>query len=207
MPVWGWILIAIGAVVVVAIVAWTLVAQQRTKRLQERFGPEYDRTLGGSKNRRDAESRLTAREKRHDQLDLRPLSHGARVRYQGQWKEVQSQFVDSPQAAVAAADALIQDVMRDRGYPVEDFEQRAADVSVEHPLVVENYREGHRLAQSTAAQSSADGTGSTEDLRQAMRHYRSLFVELTEPAPADEPTGRDRMSEEDEAASREHARR
>jgi hypothetical protein len=202
MPVWGWILVAIGAVVLVAIVAWTLVSQQRTRRLQGRFGPEYDRTLDGSRNRRDAESRLAAREKRHEQLDLRPLSHGARVRYQGQWKDVQSQFVDSPQAAVAAADSLIQDLMHDRGYPVEDFEQRAADASVEHPLVVENYREGHRIATS-----SADRHGSTEDLRQAMRHYRSLFVELTEPTAADEPTGRGRMSEEDGAATREHARR
>ena len=191
MPVWGWVLIAAAAVLLVAIAAWALVAQRRTRGLQDRFGPEYDRTLDGSKNRREAESQLTAREKRHEQLDLRPLSHGARVRYGSQWEQVQAQFVDSPQAAVAAADSLIQDVMRDRGYPVEDFDQRAADISVEHPLVVENYREGHRLAES-----SADGDGSTEELRQAMRHYRALFVELTEPA-ADEPTGREREADAD----------
>jgi len=189
MPVWGWILIAVGTVLLVAIVAWAMVARQRTRRLQDRFGPEYDRTVGDSKNRREAESQLTAREKRHDQLDLRPLSHGAKVRYTEQWERVQAQFVDGPQAAVAAADSLIRDVMRDRGYPVEDFEQRAADVSVDHPLVVENYREGHRLAES-----SADGKGSTEGLRQAMRHYRMLFMELTEPAE-DEPTGRERPEE------------
>src|SRR5262249_6278478 len=112
MPVWGWILIAVGMVLLVAIAAWELVAQQRTKRLHERFGPEYDRTLDASKNRREAEARLTARERRHEELDLRPLSHGARVRYADQWERAQSQFVDSPRAAVAAADALIQDVMR-----------------------------------------------------------------------------------------------
>jgi len=186
MPVWAWILIAVAAVVIVAIAVWRLTAQRRTKGLQERFGPEYDRTIGDAKNRREAESRLTAREKRHEQLDLRPLSHSARVRYGSQWEQVQAQFVDSPQAAVTAADSLIQDVMRDRGYPVEDFGQRAADISVEHPQVVENYREGHRLSE-----------GSTEELRQAMKHYRALFEELVERDDAEEPIARDRVGEAD----------
>jgi hypothetical protein len=173
MPVWGWVLIAIAAVAVIALIAWQSMSKRRTKRLQEQFGPEYERTIEGSKNRRDAESQLTAREKRREQLDVRPLSSAARERYEKQWETIQAQFVDSPQAAVAAADSLIQDVMRDRGYPVEDFDQRAEDVSVDHPQVVDNYREGHRLAEQ-----SANGRGSTEDLRQAMRHYRALFSEL-----------------------------
>jgi hypothetical protein len=201
MPAWVWALIAIAAIVVVAIVVWQLTTKRRSKRLQDRFGPEYERTIEGSKNRREAEAQLAAREKRHEQLDLRPLSRDAHDRYTTLWEQVQSQFVDSPQAAVAAADTLIQDVMRDRGYPVENFEQRAADVSVEHPQVVDNYREGHRLAQA-----SASGDGSTEDLRLAMRHYRALFIELTEPA-ADDATGRERVDEDDRQAARDNADR
>jgi hypothetical protein len=191
MPAWVWVVIAIAAVVVVALIVWQLSTKRRSRRLQDRFGPEYERTVEGSKNRREAEAQLTAREKRREQLDLRPLSRDAHDRYTAKWDQIQSQFVDSPQAAVAAADMLIQDVMRDRGYPVDNFEQRAADVSVDHPHVVENYREGHRLAEA-----SANGNGSTEELRQAMRHYRALFVELTAPA-ADEPTGRERTDADD----------
>jgi hypothetical protein len=106
---------------------------------------------------------------------------------------VQAQFVDDPRAAVASADSLIQSVMAERGYPVEDFDQRAADVSVDHPHVVENYRDGHRLAQA-----SASGSDSTEDLRQAMRHYRALFDELVEP-DADQPIEREQRSQDDAA--------
>jgi len=185
MPVWGWVLIAIAAVVVVGLVAWQMLAKRRTSRLRETFGPEYERTVDQSKNRREAESQLTDREKRHDELDIRPLSAAAGARYEQQWSTIQAQFVDNPQAAVAGADSLIQDVMRDRGYPVDDFDQRAEVVSVDHPQVVENYRRGHTLAES-----SADGNGSTEDLRQAMRHYRALFAELLE-TDADRPISRD----------------
>jgi hypothetical protein len=185
MPVWGWVLIAVVAVAVVALVAWMVLAKRRTGRLQETFGPEYERTIGQSKNRREAESELAEREKRREELDIRPLSAASGARYEKQWTTIQAQFVDGPQAAVAAADSLIQDVMRERGYPVEDFDQRAADISVDHPQVVENYRKGHRLAES-----SANGRGSTEDLRQAMRHYRALFSELVE-TDSDEALGRD----------------
>jgi len=185
MPAWGWVVIAVGAVVVVALVAWQMLAKRRTSRLQETFGPEYERTVEGSKNRREAESQLAEREKRHEQLDIRPLSAAAGARYEQQWTTIQAQFVDSPQAAVAGADSLIQDVMRDRGYPVDDFDQRAEIVSVDHPQVVENYRKGHQLAES-----SANGKGSTEDLRQAMRHYRALFAELLE-TDSDQPLSRD----------------
>jgi hypothetical protein len=186
MSVWGWVLIAVVAVALVALLVWRLLAKRRTSRLQEQFGPEYERTIDQSKNRREAESQLTARTERREQLDIRPLSAAACERYEAQWSKIQAQFVDSPQAAVAAGDSLIQDVMRDRGYPVQDFDQRAEDVSVDHPQVVENYRKGHELAVA-----SANDKGSTEDLRQAMRHYRALFGELLEPAE-DDPTTRDR---------------
>lgn len=190
MPSWVWVVIALAAVVVLAIVVWQALARRRTGQLQEQFGPEYDRTVGTSESKREAEAELEAREERRRELEIRPLPSAARYRYLEAWQGVQSQFVDDPSAAVARADELIQSVMSERGYPVEHFEQRAADVSVDHPQVVENYREGHRLAQS-----SANGNGSTEDLRQAMRRYRALFDELVEPA-ADDPTARERQSDE-----------
>jgi hypothetical protein len=192
MPTWVWVVIAAAAVVVVAVVVWQALKQRRTGRLQERFGPEYDRTVGTAESKREAEAELQEREERRRELEIRPLSQAARYRYVERWQSVQAEFVDNPGAAVARADDLIQSVMSERGYPVEDFEQRAADVSVDHPDVVENYRHGHRLAQS-----SADGEGSTEDLRQAMRHYRALFEELVEPEPdADRPTARERHGEQ-----------
>jgi hypothetical protein len=190
MPSWVWVVIALAAVVVLAIVVWQALARRRTGQLQEQFGPEYDRTVGTAESKREAEAELQAREERRRELEIRPLPSAARYRYLEAWQGVQSQFVDDPSAAVARADELIQSVMSERGYPVEDFEQRAADVSVDHPQVVENYREGHRLARS-----SANGSGSTEDLRQAMRRYRALFDELVEPA-ADDPTARERQSDQ-----------
>ena len=186
MPAWVWVLIAAGVVVVLAFVLWQALARRRTGRLQKQFGPEYDRAVGGAEDRRLAEAELQAREERRQRLDVRPLSQAARDRYTERWGVTQARFVDDPRGAVAEADSLIQSVMAERGYPVEDFEQRAADVSVDHPQVVENYRQGHRLAQA-----SASGDDSTEDLRQAMRHYRALFDELVEP-DADEPTTRER---------------
>jgi len=206
MPSWVWVVIALAAVVVLAIVVWQALARRRTGQLQEQFGPEYDRTVGTAESKREAEAELQAREQRRRELEIRPLPSAARYRYLEAWQGVQSQFVDDPSAAVARADELIQSVMSERGYPVEDFEQRAADVSVDHPQVVENYREGHRLAQSTA-----NGSGSTEDLRQAMRRYRALFDELVEPA-ADDPTARERQSDQpiedvDTQASEERAER
>ena len=190
MPAWVWVLIAIAVVAILAVVVWQALMRRQTGRLQEQFGPEYERTLGKADSKRDAEAELQAREERRQQIDVRPLSRAARDRYLQSWQEVQSQFVDDPRAAVASADSLIQSVMAERGYPVEDFEQRAADISVDHPQVVENYRHGHRLAQA-----SADGNDSTEDLRQAMRHYRKLFDELAESA-ADQPTTRERLDTE-----------
>jgi cytoskeletal protein RodZ len=192
MPSWVWVLIAIGVVVIVAVIVWQGVGRRRTGKLQEQFGPEYDRTVETADSRREAESELQQREERRRELEIRPLPRDARDRYVAGWQSVQAQFVDEPATAVARADELIQSVMAERGYPVDDFEQRAADVSVDHPQVVENYREGHRLAQS-----SADGSGSTENLRQAMRHYRALFDDLvgddadgtTQERASEEPAG------------------
>ena len=186
MAAWVWVLIAVGVVAVFAVVLWKALARRRTGKLQQQFGPEYDRAVTGAESRRDAEDELQAREDRRRRLDVRPLTQAARDRYLETWRMTQAQFVDDPRAAVAAADILCQSVMSERGYPVEDFEQRAADVSVDHPHVVENYREGHRLAQA-----SAGGDNSTETLRRAMQHYRALFDELVEPA-ADEPTAAER---------------
>jgi len=188
MPSWVWVVIAVAVVVVLAVVVWRALARRRTGRLQGQFGPEYDRTVETADSKREAEAELQAREERRQELEIRPLSTAARERYVARWQDVQAQFVDEPKSAVARADELIRSVMAERGYPVEDFEQRAADVSVDHPLVVENYREGHRLAQT-----DADGAGTTEDLRQAMRHYRALFDELVEPG-ADDPIAREQAA-------------
>ena len=188
MAAWVWVLIAVGIVAVLAVVAWKALARRRSGRLQERFGPEYDRAVDSAESKRQAEAELQAREERRERLEIRPLSQSARIRYMETWRVTQAQFVDDPRSAVGSADSLIQSVMADRGYPVEDFEQRASDVSVDHPQVVENYRAGHRLAQA-----SAGGDDSTENLRQAMKHYRALFDELVEP-DADEPTTGERAS-------------
>jgi hypothetical protein len=173
MDTWVWIVIAVVAAVVVLGIVWAATRTRRTRALQDRFGPEYDRTVEQSRGRRDAERELREREKRHEQLNLRPLSPEARDRYVRDWQATQGRFVDDPTGAVAQADELVQRVMRDRGYPVDDFDQRAADISVEHPEVVEKYRTADGIARA-----SERGEASTEDLRHSVRHYRALFVEL-----------------------------
>ena len=186
MPTWAWILIVVLAVVVVATVLWRGLAARKTKELQERFGPEYDRTAGATGSKREAEAELAARQDRREQLNIRPLPIEARNRYASQWSAVQTQFVDAPVAAVAAADGLVSSVMAERGYPIDDFEQRAADVSVDHPQVVENYRQAKKISRA-----SEEAQASTEDLRQAMQNYRVLFDELLDDGAADEPIGRE----------------
>jgi hypothetical protein len=141
-------------------------------------------------DRRQAEAELAARRERRERLTIRPLPAEARARYARQWETVQAQFVDSPQAAIAAADGLVNAVMSDRGYPVSEFEQRAADVSVDHPSVVENYRN----AQAISLRSQR-GEATTEELRQAMQHYRSLFDELLSDSAADQPLARERADD------------
>jgi hypothetical protein len=176
-----WVLI-IAAVVILIMVAALLAARRRRERLQERFGPEYDRQVEVSGDRRAAESELAAREKRRSKLEIRPLDRQARDRYVASWRGVQAKFVDSPESAVGEADRLVADVMRERGYPVEDFEQREADISVDHPRVASEYRAAHGISLA-----QRQGQASTEDLRQALVHYRSLFQELLEVRQEDAP--------------------
>jgi hypothetical protein len=171
-----WIVIAVVAVIVVAAIAWSLTRrsqQRRSESLREGFGPEYDRTLERAGDRQAAEEDLLERKKRHDELDLQPLAPAARERYTDQWRMTQAAFVDDPSAAIGDADGLVQRVMRERGYPVDDFEERAAVVSVDHPVVVERYRRAH-----VVAEANGRGEAETEDLRQAMQDYRALFEEL-----------------------------
>jgi hypothetical protein len=175
MPTWAWVLVVVAVVVVVAAVLWQWSVRRRTEHLRGQFGSEYDRAVESADSRREAEAELAAREERHEGFELRPLSASARDRYVESWRGVQAQFVDDPRTAVASADTMIQSVMQDCGYPVEDFDQRASDLSVDHADVVEHYREGHRLATQ-----SARGDDSTEDLRRAMQHYRALFEELVD---------------------------
>jgi len=184
MPTWAWVVIAVGAVVLAALLAVAFLMRRRTGRLRTRFGPEYDRTVQ-RRGRRGAEAELDSRLERREQLDIRPLSAAAREHYRESWTRVQAEFVDDPAAAVDGADQLVRSTMSERGYPMDDFEQRAADISVDHPQVVERYRSAHGIAQK-----NEDGKATTEDLRQAMKHYGALFDELLEQAE-DETLARD----------------
>ena len=167
----------IVAIVVVVIIVAALVAvgalAARRRRLQQRFGPEYDRAVEGSDSRFKAEAELAEREKRVKGLDLRPIDPAARAGYLAQWTTIQQQFVDSPTDAVTAAQSLITSVMGDRGYPTEDVDQITADLSVDHAETLGRFRTAQEISGR-----AADGTASTEDLRQAMVHYRALFQDL-----------------------------
>jgi hypothetical protein len=177
MPVWGWILIAVIVVIAaVAIVgAYSANSRKKTERLKQQFGPEYERTVGETGEQRAAEKELAARERKRDKLDIVPLSPQAREKYADRWRTVQTTFVDNPSSAVDDADRLVTQVMRERGYPIDDFDQRAADISVDHPTVVENYRAAHSVSLS-----QQDGDVGTEKQRQAFVHYRALFEKLLE---------------------------
>ena len=176
MDTWIWIVIAVAVVVIVVAVVAAASSRRRRHHLQDRFGSEYDRTVeetGG--DRRAAEAELRERTERREQFEIVPLEPEARARYVEAWRHTQAQFVDEPAEATREADRLITSVMRDRGYPVDDFDQRAADVSVDHPQVVDDYRAAHAIAADNDRSEA-----STEDLRQALVHYRSLFEELLE---------------------------
>ncbi len=174
-----WVLLAV--VVVLLVIIGVLVArQQRSRRLKDEFGPEYGRVVAERGDQRAAENELANRRQRVGGFEIRPLDPAARERYLAQWAAAQRYFVDEPVAAVGQAHELVQRVMHDRGYPVdEDFEQRTADISVEHPVVVENYRAAHGI--SLGAQT---GQADTEQLRQAMVHFRALFDDLLAPGDA-----------------------
>jgi hypothetical protein len=166
------ILIA-GLIVAVGVALWIYSRKNRTQNLRSKFGPEYERALAEHRDRGHAESELEKREKRVAAFHIQPLRPDDRLRFAEEWKRKQSLFVDDPRTAVNHADALVQDVMRERGYPVGDFEQNAADLSVEHPQVVEHYRIAHEIAVRDSRSPA-----STEDLRRAMVSYHALFDDL-----------------------------
>jgi len=184
----------IGAAVIVAVVVVALVVarNRRSAQLRQRFGPEYERTLRETGDVRRTDAALQARAARVERLHIRPLSPEDTQRFTDRWRVVQAQFVDDPKAAVTEADRLIGEVMHTRGYPVGEFEQRVEDISVDHPDVVMNYRAARAIAEAHAR-----GQTTTEDLRQAMVHYRALYADLLgqepvrpEPIPADRPAER-----------------
>lgn len=173
------VIIAAVVVLVAGIAAFAMYRKRRTERLRTKFGEaEYARAIAKGGDRGKAEAGLEQRAQRVDAFHIRPLGAGDRARFVESWRGVQARFVDGPAGAVTAADQLLGDVMSARGYPVSDFEQRAADMSVDHPLVLENYRTAHEIALRQTR-----GQANTEDLRQAMVHYRTLFEDLiSEPA-------------------------
>jgi len=171
MPTWLIVVIVVVAVAVLGAVIWLVTQEMQRKRLQQRFGPEYDRAVKESDNPRAAQRELAERERRHKELDIRPLSASARERYAREWAQVQEQFVDQPAAAVSEADRVLVALMAERGYPTEGYEQQVADLSVRHAKTLEHYRAAH------ATQQKRDGA-STEDLRDAMVRYRTVFEDL-----------------------------
>jgi len=166
-------ILVVVVVIVAAAALWLARTQLRRRQLRERFGPEYDRAVNQSDDRRAAERELTDREKRHAEFEIQPLSDSERRRFSTEWTLIQERFVDHPGSAVAEADRLVTVVMGERGYPTEDYQQQAADLSVRHGSTVDHYRTAHDI-KSRHDESRA----STEDLRKAMVHYRSLFEEL-----------------------------
>lgn len=190
METWVWIVIVILAVVLGAAIAYVVINQQRSAHLKKRFGPEYDRAVESAENRQDAESHLKDVEQRRKRLDIVPLSETSRRQYASQWESVQRQFVEDPYGAVISADDLIVAVMSERGYPVDRFDDRAELVSADYPEVVSDYREAHTVR-------GRGDEATTEDLRQAFVHYRSLFDEmLSERRDADDHDTRDRQVED-----------
>jgi hypothetical protein len=185
-----WLLVIVVVVLVCAVGVLAL-RQRRSSRLREGFGPEYDRVVRERGDQGAAEAELRERRERRRSYDIRPLDRGARERYAERWRVMQARFVDQPASSLGDADELVAEVMRERGYPVEDFEQQAADVSVDHPVVVDHYRQAHAIHARNAEQQA-----STEELRQALVHYRALFAELLElPAGEAESTRSDRIEE------------
>jgi hypothetical protein len=200
MPTWLIILIVVVAVAVLGAVIWLVTQEMQRKRLQQRFGPEYDRTVAEKDSPRAAQRELADRERRHKELDIRPLSASARERYAGQWARVQEKFVDQPSAAVTEADHLLVALMAERGYPTEGYEQQAADLSVRHAKTLEHYRAAN------ATQQEHSGA-STEDLRDAMVHYRTVFEDLLTDGVDEEHHERDEERREQGRHDQDHHER
>ncbi|MGW3961847.1 hypothetical protein ACWED2_18630 [Amycolatopsis sp. NPDC005003] len=179
MPTWLIVLIVVVAVAVLGAVIWLVTQEMQRKRLQQRFGPEYDRAVAEKDSPRAAQRELAERERRHKELDIRPLSASARERYAREWARVQEKFVDQPSAAVGEAEQLLNSLMAERGYPTEGYEQQLADLSVRHAKTLEHYRAAHTTQQKRDA-------ASTEDLRDAMVRYRTVFEDLLTDGADDE---------------------
>ncbi len=175
------IIIVALLVIVVAAVLLTTSRRRHTEELKERFGPEYDHAVEKYGDQKKAEEELNSRAKRVEAFNLHNLQPGERERFAEEWRQTQAEFVDDPDKAIQHADKLVKQVMQARGYPVGDFEQRAADISVDHPNVVNHYRTAHDIAIK-----ESQGKASTEDLRQAMVHYRALFEDLLQPDTQEE---------------------
>lgn len=176
MDAWVWIVLVLLVIAGIAALWYARSQRTRTEQLRERFGPEYERAVAASDRKREAEAELEERAKRRERLDIVPLEPEAQARHEAAWSDLQARFVDEPSKAVSGADALVQEVMKERGYPMESFEQREADISVDHPDVTQDYRAAHAISLA-----NDHGKASTEDLRQAMVHYRSLFGKLLAP--------------------------
>lgn len=169
------VVVIVAVLIIAAIVAMTMRRRARSRQLRHRFGDEYDLTVGRAGNRRRAESELQQRELRRREMDIVPLEPGARAAFAEDWRRTQEEFVDRPVEAVKRADLLVNQVMKARGYPAGEFEQQARDVSVDHASVMKEYRAAHEISSR-----NDNSRATTEELRQAMKHYRALFSELLE---------------------------
>jgi hypothetical protein len=167
------IVVAVVLVGAIVVIGYQMARRRQTERLRHQYGPEYERAIDQADSQREAESELRDRSKRHEKFELRSLDSSERADFERRWSDVQAQFVDDPGTAVRNADRLVSDVMSARGYPVDNFEQRADDLSVRHAEVTQRYREGRRIAQA-----NLEGRVDTEDLRQAVTNYRSLVQAL-----------------------------
>jgi hypothetical protein len=173
MATWVWIVVVIVVAVIVAALATMMARRRNTAALRQRFGDEYERTVAASDNPRAAEAELRSRQRERRRLDIKPLAETSRARYAGEWRAIQERFIDQPAEAANAADNLLYRVMEERGYPMLDFDAQSDLISVDHPDVVENYRVAHDIQTRAQAEQA-----STEDLREALLRYRSLFREL-----------------------------
>jgi hypothetical protein len=186
MPVWEWILIAAVAVVVLvaAAVAISMISfRTKTKQLKQHYGTEYERVVDETGSEKGAVRELTTRQRKRDKLDIVPLTPSALSEFTARWQDVQAGFVDNPATAVGVADRLVTEVMRERGYPVDDFERRTADISVDHPQIVDNYRAAHGI-------HASEQQANTEQQREAFVHYRALFEKLLE-TPTEHPASKE----------------
>jgi hypothetical protein len=174
------IVLIIVVLVIIAAVVFGVQAGRR-KKLQSTFGPEYDKVVADTGSRSDGEKELREREKRHAELELTPLTSEAQAKYAADWEEVQIKFVDDPAAAVGTADDLVTRLITDRGYPTGDYDEQLANLSVEHATTLQHYRDAHEISER-----NRNGAADTEDLRQALVHYRALFADLlgADPVPS-----------------------